>query len=97
MKLRLITDLITENIAIRLSPGKNSELPPGRILTTDIFSSSQERITFSREKSDINKIAMHHCTTSTCNMPVHHMFNKEMAGKSMMHEIYSQGTDPSFS
>ncbi len=84
------------NVVIHLSPGRNKNVAPGRILSANINSHQNETITFERDKDDINKIALHHCTSSTCDMPIFHLFGEEMGSRSIMQEIYSQGTDTSF-
>ena len=81
---------------LTLSAGSKSDLPSGRILTVDIESHGSEKISFIRSKKNVNKISMHHCSNAICDMPVYHLFNKEMVGRSMKDEVYSQGTDPSF-
>lgn len=81
---------------LTLSPGKQEDLAPGRILSTELYSHHGDRISFSRDRLDSNQIAIHHCSPDICDMPFHYRFNQEMSGRSMMREIYNQGTDPSF-
>lgn len=84
------------DVSINLAPGENPDVKAGRVLSTEIIARNKEKISFEREKSDINKIAMNHCSTSSCEMPVFYRFSQEMTGRSMMREIYNQGTDASF-
>ena len=84
------------DVSILLTRGTNNEVSTGRILSCEINSKDNKNITFTREASNRNKIAMHHCNLSTCEMPTYHMFNKDMIGRSMMREIYARGTDLSF-
>lgn len=84
------------NVSLTLTPGVNNDVAPGRILSTDIEGKDFQKITFEREAKNSNKIAMHHCNNHTCEMPTYYMFSKDMTGRSMIREIYNQGTDPSF-
>lgn len=84
------------SVHLVLNPGHLPGLSVGRIISTEIISYHGDRIHFERDHNNVNRIAMHHCACSTCNLPTYHLFSKEMTGRSMMHEIYNQGTDPSF-
>lgn len=83
-------------IRVVLTPGKRDDLPSGRIIQIEISSDHTEHMLFSRAPNHPNKVAIQRTTTTFCEMPVYHMFGKEDIGRSMIFEIYSQGTSNSF-
>ncbi len=83
-------------VTVTLAQGKNNQIPPGRILSVDLYSHHNERINLVRDSKDGHRVAIHHCSAHTCNMPTYYLLNNEVAGNSMMREIYNQGTDPNF-
>ncbi|MBM3193218.1 MAG: hypothetical protein FJZ59_03175 [Chlamydiae bacterium] len=83
-------------VTITLIPGKYDQVPPGRLLKFESFSSKNEHILLEKSRQNPQKISIHHATPTHCEMPAYYLLDKEIAGKSMIHEIYSQGTRGSF-
>jgi hypothetical protein len=83
-------------LEVRLSPGHRESLTSGRIISIDIISHQSDHIHFDRDHAHPSKILIHRSSSSVCEMPVHHMFDSDAAGKSLIYEIYSQGTSESF-
>lgn len=83
-------------ITVTLVPGKNEQVLPGRLLKLEIFSHHNEHMIFDKNTQNPQQITIHHSTPYHCEMPAYYLLDKEIAGKSMIHEIYSQGTRESF-
>jgi len=83
-------------VTINLLPGKFHNEPPGRLLKFEVFSIHKGHLVLEKTKQTPNQVFIHHSTPEICEMPAHYILDKEMAGKSMIHEIYSQGTRSSF-
>lgn len=86
----------TGSILVRLSPGKYTNLPPGRILSADLISYDNEHMIFERDRQNPENVKILHTTSLHCEMPVHYLLDKEVSGRSVISEIYSQGTKESF-
>ncbi len=84
------------SVTINLLPDKFPNEPPGRLLKFEVFSIHKGHLVLEKNKQTPNQVLIHHCTPDICEMPSHYLLDKEMAGKSMIHEIYSQGTRSSF-
>ena len=83
-------------VNITLCPRKNKNVPPGRILHVDLISHHNEHMTFDRNPSKPHQIIIHHTTSNSCEIPIQFLLDKENRGKSLVHEIYNQGTSDSF-
>ena len=83
-------------VSITLIPGKYEGVTPGRLLKFESFSSHNEHILLEKSKTNPQQITIHHSTPMHCEMPAYYLLDKDMAGKSLIHEIYSQGTRGSF-
>jgi glucose-6-phosphate dehydrogenase assembly protein OpcA len=83
-------------LTITILAAKNDQVPPGRILKFESFSIHNEHLLLEKNKQNPLQVKIQHSTSSRCEMPVYYLLDKETAGKSMIHEIYSQGTRGSF-
>jgi glucose-6-phosphate dehydrogenase assembly protein OpcA len=83
-------------ITITLLPGKNELVPPGRLLKFESFSIHNEHLLLEKNRQNMQQMTIRHSTPSHCEMPATFILDKEIAGKSMIHEIYSKGTRESF-
>lgn len=83
-------------VSIILIPGKNDQVLPGRLLKLEIFSYHNEHMLFEKTKLNPHQVVIRYSTHYNCEMPAHYLLDKEIAGKSMMHEIYSQGVRNGF-
>src|SRR3990167_7868387 len=83
-------------VTITLIPGKNDQVLPGRILKLEIFSYHNEHMSFEKNKLNPQQLVIRHSTYQHCEMPAYYLLDKEIAGKSMIQEIYSQGVQSSF-
>lgn len=79
-------------VQVTLTPGKDDQILPGRILSLEI-TAPDSHLSF---KQNHPHITIYHSTSTNCEMPAQYLLDKEIAGKSMIHEIYSQGTQESF-
>lgn len=79
-------------VTVTLLPGKHDQVLPGRLLKFESFSIHNEHILLEKSKQNPQQITIHHSTPYHCEMPAYYLLDKEISGKSMIHEIYSQGT-----
>lgn len=82
-------------IAIEISPKTHSQVLAGRILELQI-SSKDSKMSFSTHSENSQQIILHYSTEVNCEMPVYYLFDKDFIGRSIIQEIYSQGTKTSF-
>lgn len=83
-------------IEITLSPTNRQDLAPGRIVSVEIISCEGDHIFFDRDTLHPQNIMIKRTTPLICEIPVHQTIDKEVAGKSLIYEIYSQDTSDSF-
>lgn len=81
-----------EGIEVVLDSVQHANLPPGLILSVDIFTHDNEEFKFVRNLERIHEITYTRSTPNQCDMPVYYLFSKAEAGQSLIKEIGHRGT-----
>ena len=92
----LITQLQIDPKIIELVADKNSQLPPGTVISMDIFVPPQIHYAFCRDLDHPYHIKTIVCDEEKCNIPSKYIFNKSQSGLSLVNEICHNGTSPHF-
>ncbi len=86
----------TGPVEIVLSTSQLSKLPPGLVLSVEVFTTNGEHFLFKREQEILNQITYVHSTKSECSLPSHYIFTKAESGHSLVKEICHRGTSEHF-
>lgn len=75
---------------------KKPELPPGTVISMDIFTSNATHFAFCRDPQFPNQVKTIICDTEKCEIPTKYIFSKTQSGLSLVNEITHNGTSPHF-
>ncbi len=84
------------SLEINMIPMTCEHLPPGLILSTEIFTTLNEHFSFNRNLEIIEQITLNISTPTECAMPCKFLCSKVEAGHSLVKEIYHRGTSEHF-
>lgn len=74
----------------------STTIAPGKISKVSIHSYENDFVSFEREMGKSHMVRINRSSSSHCDMPVYHIFDREKTGRSMAREIYEQGTSKYF-
>ncbi len=80
----------------QLKPAINQDLPPGTVISLDIFTSTDIHFAFSRDPKHPYQIRTIICDIEKCEIPTLFIFSKAKSGLSLVNEITHNGTSPHF-
>jgi hypothetical protein len=83
-------------LSIELKAAKNQDLPPGTVISLDIFTSTDVHFAFSRDPKHPYQIRTLICDIEKCEIPTLFIFSKAKSGLSLVNEITHNGTSPHF-
>jgi hypothetical protein len=83
-------------LTIELKAEKNPDLPPGTVISLDIFTSTEIHFAFSRDPAHPYQIKTLICDVEKCEIPTMFIFSKAKSGLSLVNEITHNGTSPHF-
>lgn len=83
-------------LTVELKAEKNSDLPPGTVISLDIFSPPDIHYQFSRDPKHPYQIRTIICDIEKCEIPTKFIFSKAQSGLSLVNEIAHNGTSPHF-
>lgn len=83
-------------IKVELSPKTYENLKPGRILSVEIEACDGNHYLFHRKAKSPHMAIISHSDQNRCEMPTYHLLDREQSGRSLVREIYHQGTNPHF-
>jgi hypothetical protein len=92
----LISQLQIEPKIIELVPETNSHLPPGTVISIDIFTPPQIHYAFCRDAKQPYQIKTIVCDEEKCEIPSKYIFTKSQSGLSLVNEICHNGTSQHF-
>jgi hypothetical protein len=84
------------NLTIELKAAKNQDLPPGTVISLDIFTPTDVHFAFSRDPKHPYQIKTVICDIEKCEIPTLFIFSKAKSGLSLVNEITHNGTSPHF-
>jgi hypothetical protein len=87
------------SLTIELKAAKNQDLPPlppGTVISLDIFTSTDIHFAFSRDPQHPYQIRTLICDIEKCEIPTLFIFSKAKSGLSLVNEITHNGTSPHF-
>jgi hypothetical protein len=84
------------SLTIELKAAKNQDLPPGTVISLDIFTSTDIHFAFSRDPQHPYQIKTIICDIEKCEIPTLFIFSKAKSGLSLVNEITHNGTSPHF-
>jgi len=84
------------SLTIELKAAKNQDLPPGTVISLDIFTSTDIHFAFSRDPKHPYQIRTIICDLEKCEIPTLFIFSKAKSGLSLVNEITHNGTSPHF-
>ncbi|HEY5235056.1 MAG TPA: glucose-6-phosphate dehydrogenase assembly protein OpcA [Rhabdochlamydiaceae bacterium] len=84
------------SLTIELKAAKNQDLPPGTVISLDIFTSTDVHFAFSRDPAHPYQIRTLICDIEKCEIPTLFIFSKAKSGLSLVNEITHNGTSPHF-
>ena len=79
-------------IEVKLSPVKESSLPPGMILSLAMRTTEEDSYLFARKKEAPHQISFEHATPNLCSIPIRLQEAKGESGHSLITEICQKGT-----
>lgn len=85
-----------EHRRVYLNPSRMSELTPGRIISVEIMTASEETFLLRRCLECINHVSIEISTNQTCSLPSQYIFDKDETGQSLVQEICHRGTSQHF-
>ena len=83
-------------LTIELIAEKNADLPPGTVISLEIFSLPDIHYRFSRDPNHPYQIRTIICDIEKCEIPTKFIFSKAQSGLSLVNEITHNGTSPHF-
>ncbi len=83
-------------LTVELKAEKNPDLPPGTVISLDIFTPADVHFAFSRDPAHPYQIRILICDVEKCEIPTMFIFTKAQSGLSLVNEITHNGTSPHF-
>jgi hypothetical protein len=83
-------------VEIVLQKGSDDTLGTGRILSLELFFTSDEHYFLKRKPSNLHLINIYHSFATYCETPSEFLMNKEDSGHSLVNEIFQKGTSDHF-
>lgn len=84
------------NVEIALSSAEAEKLPPGLILSIDIFTADEEHFSFMRNQEILHQVTYQHSTRDKCDLRSQYVLSKAESGHSLVKEICHRGTSEHF-
>jgi hypothetical protein len=84
------------SLTIELKTTKNQDLPPGTVVSLDIFTPTDVHFAFSRDPKHPYQIRTLICDIEKCEIPTMFVFAKAKSSLSLVNEITHNGTSPHF-
>jgi Glucose-6-phosphate dehydrogenase subunit len=84
------------SLTVELKSAKNQDLPPGTVISLDIFTPTDIHFAFSRDPQYPYHIRTLICDIEKCEIPTMFVFSKAKSGLSLVNEITHNGTSPHF-
>jgi len=85
-----------DSLTVELKAAKNQDLPPGTVISLDIFTPTDVHFAFSRDPKHPYHIRTLICDVEKCEIPTMFVFSKAKSGLSLVNEITHNGTSPHF-
>lgn len=83
-------------LTIELKAANNQDLPPGTVISLDIFTPTDIHFAFSRDPKHPYHIRTVICDIEKCDIPTLFVFSKAKSGLSLVNEVTHNGTSPHF-
>ena len=84
------------DVEIILSSAQVAKLPPGLILSIDIFTADEEHFSFARNQEALHEVTYQHSTHDQCDLRSQYILSKAESGHSLVKEICHRGTSDHF-
>lgn len=91
-----LTLLYQGPIEVHIHPVFKPELPPGLVLSIEIYTQSDVHVLFEIQETNTTQIITYFSTPTICEMPSTFVCSKGKSGHSLIKEIYHRGTSPHF-
>ncbi len=83
-------------LEITMTPVQHTALPPGIVLSVDLYTSQNEHFSFQRNLEALHQISFQYSTQTECSLPYPYIFPRAEAGNSLVKEITHRGTSLHF-
>jgi hypothetical protein len=90
------TEFKYDSLSLELHAEKNKELPPGTVISMDIYTASELHFAFCRDADHPYQIKTIICDEEKCDIPSKYIFTKSQSGLSLVNEICHNGTSRHF-
>lgn len=84
------------DVEIVLSSDQVAKLPPGLILSIDIYTTDDEHFSFMRNSEILHQVTYQHSMHDKCDLRSQYILNKAESGHSLVKEICHRGTSEHF-
>jgi hypothetical protein len=85
-----------DSLTVELKAAQNQDLPPGTVISLDIFTPTDVHFAFSRDPKHPYHIRTIICDIEKCDIPTLFVFSKAKSSLSLVNEVTHNGTSPHF-